>query len=38
MDVYKYERIYYAYIRRSLNKFSDVFRMGTLIDSAHMKL
>ena len=26
------------YIRRSLNKFPDFFRVGTFIDSTHMKL
>ena len=26
------------YIRGSLNKFPDFFRMGTFIDSTHMKL
>ena len=26
------------YIRGSLNKFPDVFRMGTFIDSTHLKL
>ena len=26
------------YIRESLNKFTDIFRMGTFIDSTHMKL
>ena len=25
-------------MRRSLNKFPDFFRMGTFIDSTHMKL
>ena len=25
-------------IRGSLNKFQDIFRMGTFIDSTHMKL
>ena len=28
----------YIYIRGSLNKFPDFFRMGTFIDSTHMKL
>ena len=28
----------YIYIRRSLNKFPAFFRMGTFIDSTHMKL
>ena len=33
------ERIYiYIYIRGSLNKFSDFFRIGTFIDSTHMKI
>ena len=27
-----------AYLWESLNKFPDFFRMGTFIDSAHMKL
>ena len=27
-----------VYIQGSLNKFPDFFRMGTCIDSAHMKL
>ena len=27
-----------SYIRGSLNKFPDFFRMGTFIDSTHMKL
>ena len=27
----------YIYIRGSLNKFLDFFRMGTFIDSTHMK-
>ena len=26
------------YIRRSLNKFPDIFRMGTFTDSTHMEL
>ena len=40
-----YETVYsvfiiyiYIYIRGSLNKFPDFFRMGTFIDSTHMKL
>ena len=28
----------YEYVRGSLNKFPDFFRMGTFIDSTHMKL
>ena len=28
----------YIYIGGSLNKFPDFFRMGTFIDSTHMKL
>ena len=28
----------YIYTRGSLNKFPDFFRMGTFIDSTHMKL
>ena len=28
----------YVCVRGSLNKFPDFFRMGTFIDSAHMKL
>ena len=28
----------YIYIRGSLNKFLDFFRIGTFIDSTHMKL
>ena len=28
----------YIYIRGSLNKFLEFFRMGTFIDSTHMKL
>ena len=37
--VYKYVHIYiYIYIRGSLNKFPDFFRMGTFIDSTHLKL
>ena len=28
----------YIYIRGSFNKFPDFFRMGTFIDSTHMKL
>ena len=28
----------YIYIRESLNRFPDFFRMGTFIDSTHMKL
>ena len=28
----------YTYIRGSLNKFPDFFRMGTFLDSIHMKL
>ena len=28
----------YILIRGSLNKFPDFFRMGTFIDSTHMKL
>ena len=35
---YLYVYIYiYIYIRGSLNKFPDFFRMGTFIDSTHMK-
>ena len=33
-DIYIY---IYIYIRGSLNKFQDFFRMGTFIDSTHMK-
>ena len=29
---------YSSYIQGSLNKFPDFFRMGTFIDSTHMKL
>ena len=29
---------YFEYIRGSLNKFPDFFRLGTFIDSSHMKL
>ena len=37
--IYVYVYIYiYIYIRGSLDKFPDVFRMGTFIDSTHMKL
>ena len=39
--VYIYIYIYICicvYIRGSLNKFPDFFRMGTFIDSTHMKL
>ena len=28
----------HIYVRGSLNKFPDFFRMGTFIDSTHMKL
>ena len=28
----------YCYLQGSLNKFPDFFRMGTFIDSPHMKL
>ena len=28
----------FAYMRESLNNFPDFFRMGTFIDSTHMKL
>ena len=28
----------YIYTRRSYNKFPDFFRMGTFIESTHMKL
>ena len=31
-------RLQYSQVRGSLNKFPDVFRMGTFIDSTHMKL
>ena len=30
--------IYFHYIQGSLNKFADFFRMGTFIDSTHIKL
>ena len=30
--------VYKTYIGGSLNKFPDFFRMGTFIDSTHMKL
>ena len=33
-----YQMSLYIYIRASSDKFPDVFRMGTFIDSAHMKL
>ena len=33
-----YETDYMRKIRGSLNKFPDVFRMGTFIDSTYMKL
>ena len=39
--VYKSYILYiyiYIYIRGSLDKFPDFFRMGTFIDSTHMKL
>ena len=36
MPIYIYIYIY-IYIRGSLNKFPDFFRMGTFIDSTHMK-
>ena len=35
--IYTYIYIY-IYIYGSLNKFPDFFRMGTFIDSTHMKL
>ena len=39
MIVYKFEHIRLFWkIRGSLNNFPDFFRMGTFIDSAHMKL
>ena len=34
----EYKYYSYIYIRRSLNKFPDFFRMGTFIDSTPMKL
>ena len=36
-SVYIYIYIY-IYIQESLNKFPDFFRIGTFIDSTHMKL
>ena len=39
MCTYKGQKIYiYIYIRGSLNKFPDFFRMGTFIGSTNMKL
>ena len=35
---YYSQRVAAIYIRGSLNKFPDFFRMGTFIDSTHMKL
>ena len=36
--IYIYIYIYILYIRGSLNKFPDFFRMDSFIDSTHMKL
>ena len=36
--LYMYKYLFYLYIGESLNKFPDFFRMGTFIDSTHMKL
>ena len=33
-----YNKVLKDLLRGSLNKFSHIFRMGTLIDSTHMKL
>ena len=42
VHTYKIQYIYnidtYIYIQGSLNKFPNFFRMGTFIDSTHMKL
>ena len=38
ISLYFYLFIYFVYIRGSLNKFPDFFRMVTFIDSTHMKL
>ena len=33
-----YNQFFFTHIRGSLNKFPNFFRMGTFIDSTHMKL
>ena len=43
MDVIEYISMQFniykiKYIQGSLNKFPDIFRMGTFIDNTHMKL
>ena len=41
MYIYGYICMYiyiYIYLRGACNKFPDFFRMGTFIDSTHMKL
>ena len=38
LDQDKFLPVIYSDIRESLNKFPDFFRMGTFIDSTHMKL
>ena len=37
MKIERPERYIYIYTQGSLNKFPDFFRMGTFIDSTHMK-
>ena len=38
VDIFKQHLLTYQHIQGSLNKFPDFFRMGTFIDSTHMKL
>ena len=38
MCIYAYIRIYVHYIRGAYDKFPDIFRLGTFIDSTHMEL
>ena len=38
MNMYLSMYVSYIYLQGSLNKFPDIFHMGTFIDRTHMKL